>query len=87
MSNYYHLKTRRALLFCNKALDSLEEDKLMAESWWQLSTSQKKEVFEKLLKVDFVKEFEQEGKSEERVKAVADITTIIGAKKDESANA
>ena len=83
----YHFETERGLWFLNKALDFLGEDKLLDETWWQLSLSQKKEVFEILLKVDFVNEIEQEGKSDERVKAIADIATIIGAKKDESATA
>ena len=85
--SYHHVENQEGFIILNKALEFLGEDKLLTESWWQLSMSLKKEVFELLLKVDFIKEIEQEGKSDERVQAIADITTIIGAEKDESASA
>ena len=86
-TSYHDLETEKGLEHLNVVLDHLGEEKVVDANWWQLSSGQKKQVFETLLSVDFVKEFEQGGKSDERVKAIADIATIIGAKKDESATA
>ena len=77
-TSYHDLETDKGLEHLNVVLDHLGEEKVVDGNWWQLSSGQKKEVFETLLSVDFVKEFEQGGKSEERVKAMADLNIIVG---------
>ena len=86
-TSYHDLETEKGLEHLNVVLDFLGEEKGEDENWQQLSSGQKKEVFETLLSVDFVKEFEQGGKSEERVKAMADLNTIVGRIMGEPAQA
>ena len=74
--SYHDLETEAGFDHLNSVLEFMEEEKIVAENWRMFSADQKKEVFETV--VDFVKEFQQEGKSEERVEAMSDITTIVG---------
>ena len=64
-TSYHDLEKEKGLEHLNVVLDFLGEEKVVDAVWWQLASGQKKEVFEALLSVDFVKEFEQEEKSEE----------------------
>jgi len=71
------IDTEKGLLHVNMVLNILEEEKVLEESWWQLSLDHKKEVFEILLKVDYVMEMKDRVKSDVRIKAIADIRVII----------
>jgi len=80
---FYHTDTERGLASVNMALGFLGEETVVEEHWNQLTSIQKKEVFEMLIKVDYVKESEEESISDARVKAVAAISSIIcGQSKD-----
>ena len=82
---FYHTDTERGLASGNMAMAGLTggEEPVLEEHWNQLTSIQKKEVFEMLIKVDYVKESEEENKSDARVKAVAAISSIIcGQSKD-----
>ena len=70
----------RTLFTVNLALFIMEEDKVLEENWKELEFSQKKEVLEALLKIDYVKEIEEGGKSTEVVKAVAEVAAILQTK-------
>ena len=73
--------TDRMLFAINLALFIMEEDKVLEENWKELEFSQKKEVLEALLRIDYVKEIEEGGKSTEAVKAVAEVAAILQTKK------
>ena len=74
---FHDLNTEKGLLHVNMVLDILGEEQVLEENWGQLISEQKKEVFEILLKLDYEKEIVEGIKSEERIKAIADISAII----------
>jgi len=74
---FHDLNTEKGLLHVNMVLDILGEETVLEENWEKLISEQKKEVFEILLKLDYEKEIVEGNKSEERIKAIADISAII----------
>merc|ERR1719369_2394567 len=69
------------IIMVNFALNILEEEMVLQENWKELEISQKKGIFEALLKIDYAKEIEEGGRSSEVVKAVADVAVILENKK------
>jgi len=74
---FYHSDAERGLASINMALGFLGEESVLEVNWNQLSSSQKKEVFEILIAIDYVKESDEENKSDARVNAVDAICSII----------
>jgi len=74
---FHDLDTEKGLLHVNMVLAILGEEKVLEANWGLLISEQKKEVFEILLKLDYEKEIVEGEKSEERIKAIADISAVI----------